>query len=98
MYLENISSEQDLMGQLGGGGITFNLYKETEVERTCHLPKITKPNCRGGMPTRQSTMCSKQGQSQHLSYGSNTVFPALRTDPGTQEAIKKYLLNKQLKN
>lgn len=90
----DISFEQDLMCQLGEK-ITFNLYKETEVERTCHLPKITKPSCRGGMTTRQSTMCSKKGQCQ---LWPNTVFPALRTDPGTQEAIKKYLLNKQLQN
>lgn len=78
-----------------GEKITFNLYKETEIERTCHLPKITKLNCRGDMTTGQSTMWSKKEQCQ---LWLNTVFPDLRTDPDTQEAIKKYLLNKQLQN
>lgn len=47
------------------------------------------------MTTGQSTMWSKKEQCQ---LWLNTVFPDLRTDPDTQEAIKKYLLNKQLQN
>ena len=68
-------------------GMGGHLYKEAEVDRNCHLPKITKLHYRGSMTTQLSITCSKKGQWQ---LWFHHVFPALTTDPGIQKAIKKY--------